>query len=280
MAKQIFVNLPVKDLNKSIEFFIQLGFSFNPQFTNEEATCMILGENIFAMLLVEKRFRDFTKKEIADATKTTEVLIAIDAESKEKVIEMVEKAKAAGGTIYMDAADHGWMYQHSFADLDGHQWEIGFMDMSRLPADLHKEQTPKKISITIEAEIIAPIEKVWQYWTIPGHIVKWNNASDDWHTPSATNDLTVGGKFSSRMEAKDGSMGFDFEGTYTYIQPNQTIEYTIADGRNGKIDFIIINDHCKVIETFEAENTNPVELQQQGWQSILNNFKSYVESNL
>ena len=278
MAKQIFVNLPVKDLNKSIEFFTKLGFSFNPQFTNEEATCMIVGENIFVMLLVEKRFRDFTKKEIADATKTTEVLIAIDAESKEKVIELVEKATAAGGTIYMDAADHGWMYQHSFADLDGHQWEIGFMDISKIPADLNKKEA--RPTITVEAAITAPIEKVWQAWTGPEHIVKWNNASDDWHTPSATNDLTVGGKFTSRMEAKDGSMGFDFEGTYTYIQPNQTIEYIIADGRTVKVDFIIIDDHCKVIETFEAENENPVELQQQGWQSILNNFKSYVESNL
>ena len=82
------------------------------------------------------------------------------------------------------------------------------------------------------------------------------------------------------MEAKDGSMGFDFEGTYTYVQPNQTIEYTVADGRTVKVDFIITEDHCKVIEIFEAENTNPIEMQQQGWQSILNNFKSYVESNL
>ena len=99
MATKIFVNLPVKDLNKSIEFFTRLGFTFNPQFTNEEATCMIIGENIFAMLLIEKRFKDFTKKQIADATGTTEVLIAIDAESREKVMELVANAKAAGGTI-------------------------------------------------------------------------------------------------------------------------------------------------------------------------------------
>lgn len=107
MATKIFVNLPVKDLRKSNKFFTKLGFTFNPQFTNEEATCMIIGENIFAMLLIEKRFNDFTKKEIADATKTTEVLIAIDAESREKVIELVANAKAAGGSVYMEAADHG-----------------------------------------------------------------------------------------------------------------------------------------------------------------------------
>ena len=140
MSTKIFVNLPVKDLNKSIEFFTKLGFTFNPQFTNEEATCMIIGENIFAMLLIEKRFKDFTKKEIADAIKTTEVLIAIDAESREKVIEMVANATSAGGSIYMDPADHGWMYQHSFADLDGHQWEVGFMDETAIPADLNKKK--------------------------------------------------------------------------------------------------------------------------------------------
>ena len=98
MSAKIFINLPVKDLNNSVEFFTKLGFTFNPQFTNKEATCMIIGENIFAMLLIENRFKDFTKKDIADATKTTEVLIAIDAESREKVIEMVANAKAAGGS--------------------------------------------------------------------------------------------------------------------------------------------------------------------------------------
>lgn len=133
MAKQIFVNLPVKDLNKSVAFFTKLGFSFNPQFTDEKATCMIIGENIFVMLLVEPFFKTFTKKEIADGHKSTEVLIALDANSRDEVKDMVAKAIAAGGTQYMDAQDHGWMYQHSFADLDGHQWEILYMDESALP---------------------------------------------------------------------------------------------------------------------------------------------------
>lgn len=133
MAKQIFVNLPVKDLNKSVAFFTKLGFSFNSQFTDEKATCMIIGENIFAMLLVKSFFKTFTKKEISDAHKSTEVLIALDAASRDEVKSMVSKAIAAGGTQYMDPQDHGWMYQHSFADLDGHQWEILFMDESSLP---------------------------------------------------------------------------------------------------------------------------------------------------
>jgi predicted lactoylglutathione lyase len=133
MATKIFVNLPVKNLNRSIEFFTKLGYTFNPQFTDENATCMIIGENIFAMLLVEERFKDFTKKPISDAKKSTEVLIALDAESREKVDEMVKKAVDAGGSIYIDPQDHGWMYAHSFADLDGHQWEVMWMDESAVP---------------------------------------------------------------------------------------------------------------------------------------------------
>lgn len=137
MATQIYVNLPVKNLNKSIEFFTKLGFSFNPQFTDESATCMIIGDNIYAMLLVEERFKDFTKKPITDATKSTEVLIAIDAATRADVDTMVKNAIAAGGSTYADPMDHGWMYQHSFADLDGHQWEILYMDESAIPQDLN-----------------------------------------------------------------------------------------------------------------------------------------------
>ena len=133
MAKKIFVNLPVKDLNKSVDFFTKLGFSFNPQFTDDKATCMIISDNIFAMLLVEERFQDFTKKQICDAKKSTEVLIALDAESREKVDEIVKRAAKAGGSIYADPQDHGWMYIHSFADLDGHQWEFAFMDETAIP---------------------------------------------------------------------------------------------------------------------------------------------------
>jgi len=133
MAKQIFVNLPVKNLNNSMEFFKKLGFTFNPQFTNDNAACMIVGENIYAMFLVEKYFKTFTKKEISDAKKTTEVLIAIDATSRQEVDEMVNKAVDAGGSIYREPQDHGWMYEHSFADLDGHQWEVAYMDVSKMP---------------------------------------------------------------------------------------------------------------------------------------------------
>ncbi len=133
MATKIFVNLPVKDLDKSVVFFTRLGFTFNPQFTDDKATCMIISENIFAMLLVEPFFKTFTRKEISNAHKSTEVLIALDAASRDEVKEMVAKAVEAGGSVYMDAQDHGWMYQHSFTDLDGHQWEILYMDESAIP---------------------------------------------------------------------------------------------------------------------------------------------------
>jgi predicted lactoylglutathione lyase len=134
MAKRIFINLPVKDLSKSMDFFSQLGFSFNDQFTDEKAACMIICDNsIYAMLITEPFFKTFTKKNISDAKTSTEVLLALDANSRKEVDEMVNKAVAAGGSTYMGPQDHGWMYGHSFADLDGHQWEILYMDESAVP---------------------------------------------------------------------------------------------------------------------------------------------------
>jgi len=128
MDTKIFVNLPVKNLDRSVEFFTTLGYTFNQQFTDENATCMIIGEDIFVMLLVEKYFKTFIKKEIADASKTTEVLICLSADSREKVDEMVNKAVTAGGIVYKEPQDHGFMYVHAYQDLDGHLWEIMWMD--------------------------------------------------------------------------------------------------------------------------------------------------------
>jgi uncharacterized protein len=127
MVKQIFVNLPVKDLHRSVEFFTKLGFSFNPQFTDDNATCMIVGENIFVMLLVEKFFGTFTQKRICDATRETEVLTCLALGSREEVDTLVRAALAAGGTAPTEAKDHGFMYAHGFQDLDGHVWELVHM---------------------------------------------------------------------------------------------------------------------------------------------------------
>ena len=133
MATQIFINLPVKDLQKSIGFFTHLGFNFNPQFTDETATCMIISENIYVMLLIESRFQEFTKKPVSDAKTSTEVLICLDAEIRDAVDTMVKNAVDAGGRIYADPMDHGWMYGHSFEDIDGHQWEVAYMDITAFP---------------------------------------------------------------------------------------------------------------------------------------------------
>jgi hypothetical protein len=134
MATKIFVNLPVKDLNKSVEFFTKLGYTFNPQFTNEKATCMIIGEDIYIMLLVEEFFKTFlTTTEIADAKKTTEALICLSAESRAAVDNLIKTAIDAGGTIFRKAEDHGFMYSQAYQDLDGHIWEIMWMDINAAP---------------------------------------------------------------------------------------------------------------------------------------------------
>jgi uncharacterized protein YndB with AHSA1/START domain len=131
--------------------------------------------------------------------------------------------------------------------------------------------------ITVSAQVNAPVQKVWDYWTNPNHITKWSFATDDWHVPHAHNDLKVGGKFNSRMEAKDGSFGFDFEGVYDQVIPFQYIEYTLGDSRKVNIKFTSDGNTTTIEESFEAESENPLEMQQMGWQMILNNFKRYTE---
>ena len=131
-TKQIFVNLAVKDLAKSKAFFEALGFSFNPQFTNESGACLVISDTIYAMLLTEEFFKQFTSKEIVDAKKSTEVLICLSTESRAEVDGLVSKAVAAGGRIYNEPQDHGFMYGHGFEDLDGHQWELAYMEPSHV----------------------------------------------------------------------------------------------------------------------------------------------------
>lgn len=133
------------------------------------------------------------------------------------------------------------------------------------------------MKITVEAIVAAPLMTVWQSWTDPIHITGWNAASDDWYTPRATNDLQVGGKFNARMEARDGSAGFDFEGTYTLVEEGKRIEYVMADGRTVQIAFTEEGEGVRVLETFDTENENSPELQRAGWQAIMDNFKQYTE---
>lgn len=140
-------------------------------------------------------------------------------------------------------------------------------------------KSSKENIITIEATIKCPVEKVWKLWTDPFHIEQWNNASEDWHTPEAENDLRAGGRFRSRMEARDGSKGFEFSGEYTKIEPLHQIDYTLDDERTVQIKFVSEGEKTTITESFEAETTNSLELQKSGWQSILDNFKKYAEKS-
>jgi predicted lactoylglutathione lyase len=132
MATKIFVNLPVRDLRRSVGFFTKLGYKFNPQFTDETAACMIVSEDIFVMLLTREKFKEFTPMAICDATKSTEVLVCLSCESRDQVNDMVGKAVASGGTKYAESKDHGFVYQHGFQDLDGHIWELIYMEPSAI----------------------------------------------------------------------------------------------------------------------------------------------------
>lgn len=147
------------------------------------------------------------------------------------------------------------------------------------PKALHiVKELAEETMVKIDALINAPVEKIWDCWTKPEHITKWCQASEDWFAPRATNDLRVGGKFTTRMEARDGTMGFDFEGIYTNVKEPSLIEYVLADGRRVSISFIKEEDKYRVVESFDPEGQNPVEMQRAGWQAILDNFKKYVEN--
>ena len=136
-----------------------------------------------------------------------------------------------------------------------------------------------KKTITVESIVNAQIDKVWKYWNEPEHITKWAFASDEWEAPSAENDLRVGGKFKTRMEAKDKSQGFDFGGVYTLVAENKSIEYDMNDGRHVKVEFTEVPEGIMIVQTFEMENQNSEDKQRTGWQAILENFKKYTESN-
>ncbi len=139
-------------------------------------------------------------------------------------------------------------------------------------------ETTHKTEITVQATLSLPVDKAWQYWNTPEHITQWCQASDDWHAPYSDNDLRVDGTFKTTMAAKDGSMSFDFEGVYTSVKLHEEIAYTIADGRKVNIRFNAKGNETSILETFEAEDMNPHDMQQVGWQAILDQFKRYAES--
>lgn len=177
-------------------------------------------------------------------------------------------------------SDTGTLLEVSFDD-PGPDMEAYFAET--FPVALQKvqelaETIPAQV-VTVNATVAGSLAKIWEYWTLPEHITQWNAASPDWHCPVATNDLRTGGKFSSTMAARDGRMAFDFEGIYREVVPQQKIVYMLADGRRVSVEFVATNGGVQVTEVFDPEQMNPVELQQQGWQAILNHFKTYTESH-
>lgn len=143
---------------------------------------------------------------------------------------------------------------------------------------MKKNEQPNTVVLKVSAEVEVPVEKAWELFNTPEHIVNWNAASPDWHTPRASNDLRTGGSFSFRMEARDGSFGFDFAGEYTEVVPMTSFAYKMEDGRTARVEFHPIETGTLVITQFDAENSNPLEMQQNGWQAILDNFKRYAEN--
>lgn len=136
----------------------------------------------------------------------------------------------------------------------------------------------QKTEITVKTTLSLPVSKVWEYWNTPEHITQWCQASSEWHAPYSENDLRVGGTFKTTMAAKDGSMSFDFEGVYDTVKPQEEITYTMGDGRKARILFTDQGKETLLVETFEAEDMNPLDMQQAGWQAILDNFKRYAEA--
>ena len=192
---------------------------------------------------------------------------AIEVDSREQVDKIVRLALENGGTRYRDKADHGWMYYDRFADLDGHQWEVMCMNAN---------QNTMQDKITIQAVVSADKQKVWDYYTLPEHITKWNFADPSWHCPTASNELIVGGQYKARMEAKDGSFGFDFEAVYTELVPGDSFTYEFG-GRFASVRLIEKGGATEISVVFDPETENPIEMQKSGWQAILDNFKNYTE---
>jgi uncharacterized protein YndB with AHSA1/START domain len=139
-------------------------------------------------------------------------------------------------------------------------------------------KTAEKTKITIQVTVNAPLSKVWNVWTTPAEIVKWNSPSPEWHSPRAEHELKAGGTFNYRMEARDGSMGFDFGGVFDVVKPNAQLDYTIGDGRKVTTTFTAVNEGTRIVQTFEAEDQNPIEMQRGGWQAIMDSFKAYTET--
>lgn len=278
MKPKIFINLPVRDVAASMAFYESAGFTVNPEFSDQTALCMVYSEEIYVMLLNHDKFNQFINKPIADTQGAIAAIFALEMDSNASVDLTMQKVLAAGGNEPNEARDYGFMYQRTFEDLDGHLWEVFYMDMSAFPV-APSDWVESDNTLKAEVFIHASAARVWECFTSPGHIVKWNHASADWHCPGAVNNLIPQGKFSYTMSSVDGAMSFEFSGTYTKIITHRLIEFALDDNRRVRVQFLPEKEGMRVLEYFEAESMNPKDLQQSGWQSIMNNFKTQAESH-
>lgn len=277
MKPNIFINLPVKNLPASMAFYESAGFTLNPDFSDQTAVCMVFSEEINVMLLNHDKFNEFITKPIADSHDSKAAIFALELDSNASVDATMQKVLAAGGNEPNDARDYGFMYQRTFEDLDGHLWEVFYMDMSVFPT-APEDWTQSDNALKVEVLIKASADRAWECFTSPEHIVKWNHASDNWHCSAAVNNLIPQAKFSYTMGSVDGTMSFEFSGTYTKIITNRLIEFILDDEREVRLQFIPEPEGIRVVEYFEAESENSKELQLGGWQAIMNNFKAQAES--
>ena len=274
-TRNIWLNLPVKNVNKSREFYKKVGFELNTHHPNDDqAASFFVGKNKLVLMLFPKdTFNKFINLKTTDIKNCNEVLFSLSAQDRNEVDLIAKKVTRAGGKLYAEPEENqGWMYGCGFKDLDGHKWNVVFMDFAKLTA-----QSVKADKITISTSVRADVKKVWELWNTPEHIIKWCFASDDWEAPKATNILKTGGRFKTTMSAKNGDTSFDFAGKYTNVDKYKLIAFEMTDGREVMVEFKPLSIGTKIIETFELENTNPKQKQKQGWQNILNNFKKYAE---
>ena len=201
------------------------------------------------------------------------ITLTIVSDDMDEIKEYFSKL-AIGGTVIMELQQTFWSKYYGYLkDKYGIMWQLSH-ESSQTE---EQEQKQEKVKITVETTVAVPVETAWEYWTTPKHIVNWNNASDDWGTSFAENILEVGGEFCYTMEANDGSFGFDFSGIYTEVVQYEKIAYNLGDVRKVTVDFIKEGSNTRIVEIFDAETQNPIEMQQKGWQAILDNYKRYVE---
>ena len=223
------------------------------------------GKGMYSWVTENKPFKKMVFTHVGDVDNYEELPLNEETNKWTGSKEQYELSEKNGVTTVMVTVD---LYE-KFIDFFDNVFPKGLKRVKEMAENFY---------ITVQTTVTAPIDKVWEKWNDPEAITKWCVATDTWHTPTAENDLRIGGLLKSRMEAKDGSMGFDFAGTYTAIEPNKSIEYTIEDGRKVKIVFETRGDEVKITESFEAETANPFDMQRDGWQAILDNFKKYTEN--